>query len=151
MDWSRPFDEKTANAIDTIVQNYLDNLGTPGAAIAIVQDGKVVHSKGYGKRIYGQDLPVTEKTLFPMVFNEEIRNYINLYLRRKNQVSVMLGLAKYYFPMFDDILEASFYSRFWTEGDSWEAELTDKGLYATGTGTYGETLGFNKKHIFYII
>ena len=62
----RPFDEKTANAIDTIVQNYLDNLGTPGAAIVIVQDGKVVHSKGYGKRIYGQDLPVTEKTLFPI-------------------------------------------------------------------------------------
>lgn len=36
--------------------------------------------------------------------------------------------------MFEDILESSFYSRFWTEGDSWEAELTDKGLYATGTG-----------------
>lgn len=48
---------------------------------------------------------LTEKTLFPMVFNEEIRNYINLYLRRKNQVSVMLGLAKYYFPMFEEALD----------------------------------------------
>ncbi len=48
---------------------------------------------------------------------------------------------------FNSILSSSFYSRFWTEGDSWEAKLTDKGLYATGTGAYGETLGFNKKHI----
>ncbi len=48
---------------------------------------------------------------------------------------------------FDSILSSSFYSRFWTEGDSWEAKLTEKGLYATGTGAYGETLGFNKKHI----
>ncbi len=48
---------------------------------------------------------------------------------------------------FDSVLQSSFYSRFWTEGDSWEAKLTEKGLYATGTGAYGETLGFNKKHI----
>ncbi len=48
---------------------------------------------------------------------------------------------------FDRILSSSFYSRFWTEGDSWEAKLTEKGLYATGAGAYGETLGFNKKHI----
>ncbi len=48
---------------------------------------------------------------------------------------------------FDRILSSSFYSRFWTEGDSWEAKLTEKGLYATGTGAYGETLGFKKKHI----
>ncbi|MBP3422233.1 MAG: hypothetical protein J6K86_00550, partial [Clostridia bacterium] len=48
---------------------------------------------------------------------------------------------------FDRIVSSSFYSRFWTEGDSWEAKLTEKGLYATGTGAYGETLGFNKKHV----
>ncbi|MBQ2769504.1 MAG: hypothetical protein IJF44_05990 [Clostridia bacterium] len=43
------------------------------------------------------------------------------------------------------VLENSFYTRFWTEGDSWVAELTEQGIYATGAGTYGETLGFNKK------
>lgn len=62
----RLFDEKTAAAVDNFMQKHLEALGTPGAAIAIVQDGKVVHAKGYGKRIYGQDLPVTEKTLFPI-------------------------------------------------------------------------------------
>lgn len=43
------------------------------------------------------------------------------------------------------VLENSFYTRFWTEGDSWQAELTEQGIYATGEGAYGETLGFNKK------
>ncbi len=36
----------------------------PGLAIAIVADGKVVHSKGYGYRDVGKKLPVTERTLF---------------------------------------------------------------------------------------
>jgi CubicO group peptidase (beta-lactamase class C family) len=36
----------------------------PGLAIAIVRDGKVVHSKGYGFRDVGRRLPVTPKTLF---------------------------------------------------------------------------------------
>lgn len=62
----RLFDEKTAAAMDSLIQKHIDVLGTPGAAVAIVQNGKVVHAKGYGKRIYGQDLPVTEKTLFPI-------------------------------------------------------------------------------------
>lgn len=48
---------------------------------------------------------LTDKTVFPMVFNEEIRNYIRLYLNRKSQVSILLGLAKYYFPMFEEILD----------------------------------------------
>lgn len=48
---------------------------------------------------------LTDKTVFPMVFNEEIRSYIRLYLKRKSQVSVLLGLAKYYFPMFEEALD----------------------------------------------
>ncbi len=48
---------------------------------------------------------LTDKTVFPMVFNEEIRSYIRLYLKRKSQVSVLLGLAKYYFPMFEETLD----------------------------------------------
>lgn len=36
----------------------------PGLAIAIVADGKVIHSKGYGYRDLKQKVPVTENTLF---------------------------------------------------------------------------------------
>jgi membrane-bound lytic murein transglycosylase D len=48
---------------------------------------------------------LTNKTVFPMVFNEEIRAYINMYIKRKQSVSVMLGLAKYYFPFFEETLD----------------------------------------------
>ena len=48
---------------------------------------------------------ITDETVFPMVFNPEIRNYILLYLKRKQQVSTLLGLAKYYFPMFEESLD----------------------------------------------
>lgn len=42
-------------------------------------------------------------------------------------------------------LEDSYYSQLWTEGDTWEARITDQGLYASGEGKYYETLGFNQK------
>jgi membrane-bound lytic murein transglycosylase D len=48
---------------------------------------------------------LTNKTVFPMVFNDEIRAYINMYIRRKQSVSVLLGLAKYYFPFFEETLD----------------------------------------------
>jgi len=36
----------------------------PGAAYAIVKDGKIVKIKAYGKRALGADLPVTQNTVF---------------------------------------------------------------------------------------
>jgi len=48
---------------------------------------------------------ITDQTFFPMVYNDEIRNYIRLYIRKSRHVSIMLGLAKYYFPMFEEILD----------------------------------------------
>ena len=48
---------------------------------------------------------LTDQTVFPMVFNDEIRAYINMYIRRNRSVSVMLGLAKYYFPMFEQTMD----------------------------------------------
>lgn len=45
----------------------------------------------------------------------------------------------------EKVAENSFYSRFWTEGDSWNAELTEHGIRASGKGEYGETLGFKQK------
>lgn len=48
---------------------------------------------------------LTNKTLFPMVFNDDIRTYINMYIRKNRQVSLMLGMAKYYFPMFEEMMD----------------------------------------------
>ncbi|MDR0368566.1 MAG: LysM peptidoglycan-binding domain-containing protein [Bacteroidales bacterium] len=48
---------------------------------------------------------LTNRTLFPMVFNEDVRSFINMYIRKNRQVSLMSGLAKYYFPMFEQTLD----------------------------------------------
>ena len=48
---------------------------------------------------------LTNKTVFPMVFNNDIRAYINMYARKNRSVSVLLGLAKYYFPLFEETLD----------------------------------------------
>ena len=51
---------------DAYVQKVMSDWKVPGAAIAIVKDGKVVLSKGYGLRDVKNNLPVTEHTLFPI-------------------------------------------------------------------------------------
>jgi len=39
-------------------------------------------------------------------FNNTVKNFITLYtIKRREQVSVMLGLANYYFPIFEEILD----------------------------------------------
>lgn len=51
---------------DAYVQRVMKEWKVPGAAIAIVKDGKVILSKGYGFRDVKNNLPVTEQTLFPI-------------------------------------------------------------------------------------
>src|SRR5271165_741007 len=52
------------DGFDTFANLALKDWKCDGFAIAIVQDGKVILSKGYGLRDVKKNLPVTEKTLF---------------------------------------------------------------------------------------
>jgi membrane-bound lytic murein transglycosylase D len=46
-------------------------------------------------------------TPIPLKYNDEVRKYIDLYvLHRRSQVERMLGLSKFYFPIFDQIFAA---------------------------------------------
>ncbi|MEZ5401478.1 MAG: serine hydrolase [Bryobacteraceae bacterium] len=49
---------------DPVVQTAMEEWRVPGAAVAIVQGGSVVHVKGYGLRDAAAKLPVNTKTLF---------------------------------------------------------------------------------------
>lgn len=43
----------------------------------------------------------------PMTYNEQVRRFIELYVvRRREQVQRMLGQSQYYFPMFEQVLDA---------------------------------------------
>lgn len=58
--------------LDRFVESVLKEFEVPGAAVAIVKDGKVVHAKGYGVRALGQRLPVDSKTNFGIASNTKL-------------------------------------------------------------------------------
>lgn len=64
-------------------------------------DGAITFNDSvYMQRLYA--LP----TQMELVFNPLVKSYIEMYAgRRKDQVSYMLGLGKYYFPMFEEELD----------------------------------------------
>ena len=58
-------------SIDSLVAATMKAFDVPGIAVAIVKDGKVVHSKGYGVRSLANNLPVDENTLFGIASNSK--------------------------------------------------------------------------------
>ena len=55
--------------IDLIVNQTISAFQVPGAAIAIVKDGKTIHLKGYGVSNLDTNEPVNEKTVFKIASN----------------------------------------------------------------------------------
>jgi CubicO group peptidase (beta-lactamase class C family) len=50
--------------VDTYVSDAMGRFSIPGATIAIVQNGEIIHLSGFGVRQLGNDSPVTPDTLF---------------------------------------------------------------------------------------
>ncbi len=47
------------------------------------------------------------KTPIELVYNTHVKQYINVYTKkRRGQLSRMMGLAEYYFPMFEEVLDS---------------------------------------------
>ncbi len=55
--------------LDSVVESARQRFEAPGIAVAIVKDGKVLMTKGYGVRKLGDPAPVTENTLFGIASN----------------------------------------------------------------------------------
>lgn len=55
---------QSLDGFDEFVNTTIQDWKVPGVAIAIVKDGEVLLSRGYGKRDLAQSLDVTPKTLF---------------------------------------------------------------------------------------
>lgn len=48
------------------------------------------------------------QSAIPLSFNDIVRNYIELYtVKKRFQVATMLGLSEYYFPIFEEALDAA--------------------------------------------
>ncbi len=59
------------SAIDTAIEAARSQWQVPGLAVAIVKDGKLVLSKGYGTKTIGQSEPVDRHTLFAIASNSK--------------------------------------------------------------------------------
>jgi CubicO group peptidase (beta-lactamase class C family) len=55
--------------IDTLVERARKAFNVPGIAVAVIKDGKAVHSKGYGYSSLNTKRPVDENTLFGIASN----------------------------------------------------------------------------------
>lgn len=61
----------TGKQIDSIVEKTLKTFDVPGIAVAVVKDGKVVHSKGYGVNSLNTGEKVNEHTRFAIASNSK--------------------------------------------------------------------------------
>lgn len=61
----------TSTQIDELVERTMKTFRVPGIAVAIVKDGKVIHSKGYGVSSLNTNQKVDENTLFGIASNSK--------------------------------------------------------------------------------
>ena len=57
--------------VDELVEKTLKTFNVPGIAVAIVKDGKLVHSKGYGVKSILTNEKVDANTLFGIASNSK--------------------------------------------------------------------------------
>jgi CubicO group peptidase (beta-lactamase class C family) len=61
----------TSPDIDNLVTKSMKAFEVPGMAVAVIKDGKVIHSKGYGVRSLNLPAKVDENTLFGIASNSK--------------------------------------------------------------------------------
>jgi CubicO group peptidase (beta-lactamase class C family) len=66
---ANPLDAARIEQMKSFVQSSMRQLGVPGAAIALIDGGKVVYEGGFGVRELGKPDPVDENTLFMAASN----------------------------------------------------------------------------------
>ncbi|KUN24812.1 serine hydrolase [Streptomyces antibioticus] len=58
--------QRAVDQLDGVVEAAMKRTGTPGVAVAVVHDGKVIHLKGYGVRKAGEKAAVDADTVFQL-------------------------------------------------------------------------------------
>ncbi len=93
--------EKCAGKIDELFKQW-DKPDTPGCALAIIKDGKIVYKKGYGMADLEHNIPITPKTIFtPGSISKQFTAMCILLLVEQNKISLDDDIRKY-LPKFPD-------------------------------------------------
>jgi len=87
-------DDAIGKQIDTLFARY--NSTTPGVAVAVVKDGKVVFKKGYGTANLEYDMPITTKTVFQLAsVSKQFTAFAVYLLERQGKISLEDDIRKY--------------------------------------------------------
>jgi len=94
--------EKLTAAVETIEEKIdqlfipWDKKDSPGAAIAVVKDGKVIYKKGYGLANLEYDIPITPKTVFHMAsVSKQFTAFSIAALAQEGKISLNDDIRKY--------------------------------------------------------
>lgn len=141
---SNAFSQLTSNQIDSIAQLTLKTFDVPGIAIAIVKDGKVVHSKGYGVRSLANNKPVDSNTLFGIASNSKAFTAVAL------AMMVDEGKLKWDDKVTDYIPEFKLYDPYVTNSFTIRDLLSHRSGLGLGAGDlmfFPDNNSFTKKEI----
>lgn len=83
-----------AKRIDSLFASY--NTQTPGAAVAVVKDGKVVFMKGYGMANLDHNIPITPQTVFNIAsVSKQFTAFVIYLLESEGKLSFEDDIRKY--------------------------------------------------------
>ena len=92
------YGQTNENSIDKQIDNLFSayNQATPGAAVAVVKDGKIIFKKGYGAANLEYDTPITPKTVFQIASVSKQFTAFSIYLLEKQgKISLEDDIRKY--------------------------------------------------------
>lgn len=73
-----------------------DNLQTPGAAVAVAKDGKIIFKKGYGRADLEYNIPITPATVFHIAsLSKQFTAFSILLLEGEGKLSINDDVRKY--------------------------------------------------------
>lgn len=92
------YGQTNENSIDKEIDNLFSgyNQATPGVALAVVKDGKIIFKKGYGAANLEYDTPITPKTVFQIASVSKQFTAFSIYLLEKQgKISLEDDIRKY--------------------------------------------------------
>jgi CubicO group peptidase (beta-lactamase class C family) len=135
-----------SKAIDELSERSMKAFDVPGIAVAVIKDGKVIHSKGYGVRSLKTMEKVDENTLFGIASNSKAFTAATL------GILVDEGKIKWDDKVRDYIPEFKLYSPFVTEEFTIRDLLTHRSGMGLGAGDlmfFPDSSDFTLKDVIY--
>src|ERR1043165_3200278 len=136
----------SSQQIDTLVERSMKAFDVPGIAIAVVKDGKVIHSKGYGVRSLNTMAKMDENTLFGIASNTKAFTVAAL------GILIDEGKLKWDDKVRDYIPEFKLYNPYVTEEFTIRDLLTHRSGLGLGAGDlmfFPDSSDFTLKDILY--